>query len=37
MTGPEPNVCEPISFSSEPGASVANVTSTTIAMSGRSE
>ena len=30
-------MCRPISFSSVPGASVANVTSTTTAMSGRSE
>ena len=36
-TGPEPNWWLPSSFSSMPGASVANVTSTTIAMSGRSE
>ena len=34
ITGPEPNLCRPISFSSEPGGSVANVTSTTIATSG---
>ena len=36
ITGPLPNLCEPSSFSSEPGGSVANVTSTTIATSGRS-
>ena len=36
-TGPEPNLWRPISFSSMPGASVANVTSTTIATSGCSE
>ena len=37
ITGPEPNGWRPSSFSSEPGASVAKVTSTTIATSGRSE
>src|SRR3954465_6944398 len=37
ITGPEPNLCEPSSFSSVPGSSVAKVTSTAIAMSGRSE
>ena len=37
ITGPLPNLCDPSSFSSEPGASVAKVTSTTMAMSGRSE
>ena len=36
MTGPVPNLWLPSSFSSVPGASVANVTSTTTAMSGRS-
>ena len=36
-TAPEPNLWRPISFSSAPGESVANVTSTTTAMSGLSE
>src|ERR1700712_2214273 len=36
ITGPEPSGWTPISFSSTPGASVAWVTSTAIAMSGRS-
>ena len=36
-TGPEPKRWRPSSFSSLPGGSVANVTSTTTAMSGRSE
>ena len=36
IAGPEPNGWLPISFSSTPGASVAWVTSTAIAMSGRS-
>ncbi len=36
ITGPVPNLCDPSSFSSEPGASVENVTSTTIATSGSS-
>ena len=36
MTGPEPKRWRPSSFSSMPGASVAYVTSTTIATSGRS-
>ena len=35
MTGPEPNGCAPISVGSTPGASVAWVTSTTRATSGR--
>ena len=34
ITGPEPSSCLPISFTSIPGASVAWVTSTTIAASG---
>ena len=37
ITGPEPKRWRPSSFSSVPGASVANVTSTAIATSGRSE
>ena len=36
-TGPVPNRWRPTSFSSSPGWSVANVTSTAIATSGRSE
>ena len=36
-TAPVPNLWRPISFSSMPGWSVAKVTSTAIAMSGRSE
>ena len=34
IAGPEPSSCLPISFTSIPGASVAWVTSTTIAASG---
>ena len=37
MTGPEPSSCLPASLTSMPGASVACVTSTTIAASGSSE
>ena len=36
ITGPEPKRWRPSSFSSSPGASVANVTSTAMATSGRS-
>ena len=34
-TGPEPSACSPLSLTSMPGASVACVTSTMIAASGR--